>query len=378
MKLRHTPILLIAILFTSCDFFYSTVPFEGSEEKPLLAVNALLDMQENPHIYVSRSFFFTDSARFIRIPDSRYSSGYQQAGSHNGNLSDASAVVTISHQAPKQLHYVCIEQASAYKDELGYYTADDLHFRSQDTVSLRVSHPLYGSVSATQVCPDSIRMNIQSVEMTPYAEAKIRLHIAPYHGNDDDVIYLKGEMYVAGRYMFRRGHITYHHTIPNYSYLKSYLYSYNNAFVDLNTYQSDYGYCAGQYLLLPASAIREGLTVDLLMDNHAIYVAPGEQNLQCVFDTVQLSLTAMTCTNDYHMYVQSVKASQGRADIYIPPLSSAAEVENDLGDIIKDISDIFSELGGQEGTQIQCNVQGGLGHFCLSTTCKCYYEQLGH
>ncbi|MBQ0119004.1 MAG: DUF4249 family protein [Bacteroidales bacterium] len=380
-SILHSPITILhsafcILLLSSCDFFYSTVPYNGNEEPPLLVVNALLNEQEPPRVYISRSFFFADTARYIRVPDSRYSSGYRNLGSHNGNLCDASACLIITnHHSPftNNLHYIPASQASAYADELGYYTTDDLHLSPHDTVTLRVSHPLYGSASATQVCPDTIRVSIQSVEITNYAEAKIKLYIAPYHGNSDDVIFLSCGMCFDGSYSFKFDNRSYVRPLPT-SLLSPYLYSYNNAFLEFNTYQSDYGYFAGQHLLLPASAIRNGLTLDLIADAHIINFPPTIEELHCAPKAVQLRLIAMACTRDYYMYVQSVKASKGYIDTYVPRLTSAPEVEGNSGDIIGQIADVFSELGGQEGTQIQCNIHGGIGHFCLSSTDTCYYE----
>lgn len=378
MKLNTFTILtFIAALLTSCNFFNSTVPYKGTEEDPQLVVNALVNPKDTPKIYVSRSFFFMDKERYNRQPAGSTRPGvYQNHGVHNGNLNDASVSLTINHQAPTDLQYLCIRKDSAYVDEMGYYTTGALTILPGDTVGLLASHPIYGTVSAAQICPDSISIRLLSVKMTNYAEAKIRLHFAPYHGNHDDVIYISGDMNLTGRYSFKSGNITYGYTITNHPH-NTYLYSYDNRFIDLNTYQSDYGYYAGKYLLLPASAIKEGLDIDLIADIHAITTVNG-QDFKCKLDMVQLSLMASACTNDYYMYTQSLLADKGIDLSYTPKLSSVTAVDNEAGDMMEDITDIFSELGGQEGIQIQCNIHGGLGHFCLSTSDTCYYEKIGH
>jgi len=84
------------------------------------------------------------------------------------------------------------------------------------------------------------------------------------------------------------------------------------------------------------------------------------------FYTADSLVVSMKLASDAHYrYRASVQANYGGGQSYVPEVSIYDDGTGDVDDYIGDISEIFNELGNQEGYQVYSNVEGGYGHLSL-------------
>lgn len=374
-------ICLCSLLFTSCeDMYHKMIEYTGSEEDPVLCINAEIIAGQQVKVYVTRSWFFLDQSRTT----------YGRA--RRGIVSDATVEMQIGDGEWKPLTFVHVNDTvidGIVQDGKSYYTYSE-EFKAGDKVSIRAKHPDYGEAHATETIPMkpsySVSMGERKNLVIPFTfevdaltadnNEVIFFFVTGYGHMADTTTYYVSADYGYGTYM--RDTFTIAYTWPVVLFPR--IYSDDFIFSEYKLPKTDHGlYTQSGPLYTSADHFTEARKVSLLLDcdkvvltsdytTDTLHVDP-EKYRQTTHRTVFLDsvvIDVRLANESYYWYRTTLFANRSIS-------SSAPEIslysndtgEMGYGDIFEEISAIFSELGAQEGTQIYSNIEGGFGHFCF-------------
>lgn len=347
-------ICLPLLLLSACNFFYSTVHYTGEEAVPRLAIMTRMRPDRTPHIYVSRSVAFSD-----------------YTPSSPPMLTDANVTIALNGGTPVTATLVpapVAPTANNYTDSLPYYTTD-LAFRPGDELTMRVSHPLYGTAVATQVCPAETTPTLRIDSVSRFGEIYLTLHLEPYTGDSSDVITLLPELQDlmatstflrykrAGEYELLEDTLRWG-TRYNKSIGVRYLYSADQNFATRINKSTSSGLFAGQVLRMrpPTKACDIKMLLDLRIRNE--YDA---EPVSLQVDSLLLNMYCVARTNEEYIHNTTLDRLRGVSEYAPEPSSTTSIIDNDdptnfdIDDILAQISDMFDALGGVEGYQAYSN-----------------------
>ena len=365
-------ISLCCILLTSCeDMYHKLIEYNGPEEDPVLCLNAEILVGQPVKVYVTRSWFFLDKTR----------NGY--AVPHRGVVSDATVEMQINDGEWKPLTFVHVNDTviDMYVQEgKSYYTCSEV-FKAGDKVSIRANHPNFNAVSATDIVPIQPTCTVMQgeqkgmvlpftfdVDALPVSNGEVIFFSVKGYGHmTDTMTYVQssGSKY-AGNY--RVDTVTLVHTWHEVLFPR--IYSDDFIFSEYKLPKTNHGlYTQKGPLYTSADHFTEATKVTLLLDCDKVMVESD-----FTVDTLDV---VMPISDEYHRsaYLDSVVidvrlalyANRSGSSSYAPEISlySTDTDEYGYGDFFEELSELFNELGAQEGTQIYSNVEGGFGHFCF-------------
>ena len=108
--------------------------------------------------------------------------------------------------------------------------------------------------------------------------------------------------------------------------------------------------------------VESDFTVDTL---DVVMPISDEYHRSAYLDSVVIDVRL--ANESYYWYHTTLYANRSGSSSYAPEISlySTDTDEYGYGDFFEELSELFNELGAQEGTQIYSNVEGGFGHFCF-------------
>lgn len=320
-------LVLCCWLLQSCDFFYSTVEYKGTEAKPRLCVVASNTANSDAYVHVLHSEYFlhTDSMNWPAVENALVTFQVNNMPPVVATEIDRS----LSGSAQQQKHE-------------GTYTAP-LVFNSNDTVRLHVEHPNYGSADAVQICPMKQTYMLSMDSLVNNTQLWLQLHLPAYHGAATDVI----ELYFEVEGLTDTATIDYN----------ALLYSLDESFDVLNNYQTNYDYYAGTRMYLPVSDSER--VIPIVLASPYGWFAETDSVLQDVSSiSVRGYITVRTI--DGYKYIASLRRINDRSDyIYIrdflAPEKDSYE-RMDFSELLENISTEFEVLGNAESYQVNGNM----------------------
>ena len=326
MRLSSNIVLwFLPLLMSGCNFFYSTVEYRGKEAEPRLCVVSCMQppsmAYDQVRVDVLHSEFFLYTGR-TDIPV----------------LQDAQVSLQVNHASPMLLPFVSdpdtiYSMRNTYDMNAsvlsGYFSAP-VAFAALDTLRLQVSHPVYGTADAVQVCPAKQAFTLTLDSVSQYGEMWCHLHLAPYAGSMSDVLTLQA--------------VT---QLPDARELTTYIYTEDTCAARYDNVQL-LSYFAGAQLHLPVSA--EARDIPVVLDAHI------------VTDTLQLIMYALTRTREDYEYKTSLDRVLARS-MYVPVLSSMNESDPErmgftMEELFNEIAESFDVLGQAENYQVYGNLTG--------------------
>lgn len=374
MKVRLYIIVLITVVLSSCDFFYSTVEYKGKESEPHLCVLSQFNAaQTEQRIYVSHSEFFLRT----ETNDLPY-------------VSDAIVQVQVNNNPAVKAEYVPYSSSTVVKDENGAwnysnaqggYYAVNVPVTASDKVSLHVEHPTYGKAEAEQISPDSQPAQIKVDSVSRYGEVYGQLTLPAYRGAEDDVLTIlcRIDSCVARLTIEQKGR-TFTDTIRvrKDDQWAAVIYSQNELFGRLDNYQTPLGYYGGWALDAPVT--KEQQNVPFIVDMHVAMIDG------CTLEIDSLTFTIITNvrTQDDYKYFASADRVTGRS-LYVSELSSQRtsqdQEEDDISieELMYNIGTMFDVLGNAESNQLYSNLTGiknmePIGFFSITHTSETTYK----
>ncbi len=384
-KTLYLSLLIGCMALTACEnMFNKMITYNGNEEEAVLCLNAEILPDAPLKVYLTRSWFFLDSDRFIGNPN------YGQT--RRGIVGDANVEMQVNGGDWMPLTFVAVNDTTLYNGQhegKSYYTLS-YSLNAGDQVTIRASHPDYKTVTATETVPPQPQFTCVQND-TRNKVLSFTLSVDALPATHDEVIFFSVIAY--GQQTDTSSKIV----SSNYS-TEVYVYDtivYRNPFVGQRLYSEDFMfseynlprtthnlYTQNGPLFTSADHFVEPHQLTLLLDldriNYAGYYygdvvdtlgrdttfqyqgMPYGRHI-CI-DSVVVSV--YVSNQSYYMYRTTILGRNGT--------TSAPEISlydddggDDIGDIFEDISEIFDELGTQEGTQVYSNVDGGLGHLSL-------------
>lgn len=377
------------LLLSSCEwdnnFFYHPVDFKGVEEDSELVVIAHLEAGSTPRVMVNRSYFFKYSTATGTDPDDNlyyidYDGDTVYAGSYGLNrgwLKDATVEMQIDGGPWEKLtcgrDTLCTNEYSAmYEVVYSYRSSRVLH--EGELVNLRVSHPDFPKqATASQRIPMSARAELLSVSDPETYNICFKLQIPEYQGADEEVMCFRATTYMS--YIDVAKHLnedsTYSlpgDTIGISIYTEHYVYGQDVNFsrYDNINKQLSLGYWGSNHVGLFCSANRYG--TDITLPIRAFYEPLVEYDYGTSYtgyrtDSIVLEVRMMS--RDAYLQTASMVAA-GYMRVSVSDLWKQDDFF-DIGDLIGEIEEVFSELGTLEGVQVFSNVEGGFGHVTASS-----------
>lgn len=348
VRLIHS-ILLIPLLLTGCDFFYSTVNYTGPEAEPHLCVEARFTATPDGSDPETRKVFVSSSAFFL-----------DAYGSYVPYVDDAVVTAQVNRGVSVSGTYIPpVYDEYTYKTRSGGYYSLDLPVQAGDSVLLRVEHPAYGRAEAWQVCPAQQPLALTVDSISRYGEVYGKIHLPGYRGNPTDVVTLTSKVdRCQARLTYQKGRYTDTDTVIVYEAdsISMVMYTKDDCFDKYHDKQSS-GYYASYSLTLPASA--EDRTLPVIMDSHIFTGIVGKDLL---IDNMVISIRTEVRTIEDYDYYTSLHRALDRSD-YAPPMSSQMTDEQSesrlyMEDVIESIREAFDELGNVEESQIYGNLDG--------------------
>lgn len=340
---KHTwYILFLALLLQGCDFFYSTVEYQGKEADNRLCVISRAVPMDKPddmlRVDVMHSAYFFNSG--------------QQA---MPVLKDALVTVQVNSAPARQAVFTPDSDTLYSMNDNGMMRRSilegsyevNLPFAGNDTLRLLVNHPQYGTATTMQVCPMRQEFTLQVDSISRYGEVWCHMHLPAYLGSMSDVLTLQTAV------------------VTNESNDEGYnlcAYSRNEVFAQYENKQTRSGFYGGQQLhLSPDTTDRD---VQLVLDARAgMWRSYDSSSVRQ--DTLLISAYVIARTQDDYQYKTSMRRVLGRTE-YVPELSSQQPQDNSQGDYIdfniEEIFDLIAEsfdvLGNAESYQVHGNLQG--------------------
>lgn len=356
--------MLLVLALTGCkDFFYSEVTYKGPEQNGLLTVNAEFTPDQTPMVYVSRSYFFTDTAQIDSV---QY--GVNKTNRYAGYLKNAYVSMRVNNEivVPFQMQ-VNKPPLYQYSDSLVYYTpAREMKIHAGDTVRLMVGHDEYGHAEAMQVCPSLPNVRFVDMSLTENGQIKLYVLIDQYEGNHTDVLSLnfyfdelQGRKIVNGDTIELKAN-----TVSR----KVYVYTMTPAFRYIYNYEYSSGFCGGRVLYYALSQATEtARSAQLFIDQHLLLYNEVLAGGKLEIDKMSVICNAEAMTWDGFQYSRSFLQARKGFNAYDEDLSHLPATED--GAIPNLMEDLINELGNQEDFQVFCNMKGtpnqAVGHFSL-------------
>lgn len=383
-KILYILAVMSSLALSSCEnMFNKMITYNGKEEPAVLCLNAEVVSGEPVRVYLTHSWFFLDTDRYVGNPNN----GIQR----RGIVSDATVEMQVNGGDWQALTFVQVADTTVdthKREGKSYYTTAYL-FQAGDRVTIRARHPDYKEVTATETVPAKPQFTLVQSEVRDRV-VMLTLSLEALPVTDGQVIYFEVTAY--GTHVDTTGNVTnsnynastydYDTVVYRTSIFSRMLYCEDFMFSEFNLPRTSHNYYAQNgSLYTSADHFREPKQLTLLLDlvkwsyTDRMYekemlgsaVANDYSNIpQSQYNHFDSIVVSVRMSNEsYYMYRSTVAGSSIS--------SSAPEISwfpdgnsgNEFGDIFEEIADIFDELGNQEGTQIFSNVEGGFGHFCF-------------
>lgn len=403
---RLYAVFALALMLCACDwdnnFFYQPVDFRGEAEEPQLVVNAILEADCTPVIYVNRSVFFLDTTAYEMVEhEERYEGDstlytYVTNDLRRDYVKDATVEMRIDdgpwtkltcQQMIDSLRYT--NPGTAFRTEVSWAYVSDIMLRPGNRVEVRIAHNDYPKgASVTTVIPLRAGASIEdvdfSVERKPYW-LPIKIILPPYQGNPTDVLSIRA------RSLYYRidsihtylgldpltGDSLWQHEetdrTPMDDYWSRWVYSRDIGFArfdNINQSLSDNHYgsnCSiGLYHDVNLTDAPITIEVEVPYFDPEYYRSLFYESMSAYHtmyagaDTILVEV--VTVNRDAYFYLSSMMQA-GYISNYVsdPWYDSSENPSFDLSDILDEIQDAFSEMGSMEGVQIYGNVKGAFG-----------------
>lgn len=404
----------VALVLCACDwdnnFFYHPVEFRGEAEEEQMVVNAILEADSTPLIYLNRSVFFLNAANTEEVyfnayyyndlvyqPDASYT-GYSI---RRGYIKDATVEMRIDGGSWTALSckQVMDSRQNTYSD-MEYRTeawayVSDIVLRPGNTVEVRIAHKDYPKgASVKTVLPVRAGATAEADDM--HIDRKpmlvpVRITLPPYEGNPTDVLCIRTRTYASthdtihhftgldpasGDSLWDRSE-TYDQQIlswPAAAYSREIGFARYDQ-INISLSQNYYGSHTSIGLYHDVNLSDAPITIEVEMpyyhENYrrSTYLDDRQLYYSSRTRTDSLVINVQTVNRDAYFYVSSMlQADYLRNDAYDYWQDSNPGGGFDLGDILDDIQDAFSEMGSMEGVQIYGNVKGAFGQMGGRTT----------
>lgn len=388
------------------NFFYHPVDFRGEAEEPQLVVNAILEADSTPLIYLNRSVFFLDTAGTEQVQNNAYYDGVPQPDQsytglsvRRGYVKDASVEMRIDEGPWTKLTCKQVTEShtnlysdTEYRSEAWAYVSD-IVLRPGNTVEVRIAHKDYPKgASVKTVLPVRAGATAEADDM--HIDRKpmlvpVRITLPPYEGNPTDVLCIRTRTYAST-------HDTIHHFTgldpvsgdSLWDHSETYdqqilswpaaAYSREIGFarydqINISLSQNYYGSHTSIGLYHDVNLSDAPLTIEVEVpyyhENYRRSTYLDELYYSSRTRTDSLVINVQTVNRDAYFYVSSMlQAGYLRNDAYDYWQDSSGGPDFDLGEILDAIQDAFSEMGSMEGVQIYGNAQGAFGQMGARTT----------
>ena len=373
----HTALILLC---TSCEnMFNKMITYNGDEEPPVLCLNAEIIAGQPMKVYLTRSWFFLDTERFVGDPRNNIE--------RRGIVGDANVEMKVNDGEWLALDFVALPDTSIYghrQEGKSYYTTTYV-VKAGDKVTIRASHPDYKTVTATEVVPpkpmftvlqhDPIDMVVPitfNMDALPTAtkDQIVYFSITAFGSIVDTVMYIN---YTDYTYTTQDTFIV----EDKEPIVCSRIYSEDFMFSEYNLPRTTHNYYTQNGpLYTSADHFTEARSVEILLDcakwsyngraeEDTLDIDPSEFYLSENHTSSKLdSVVISVRLSNQSFYMYRTTAYGKRSSTSAPEISLYDDGQggDDIGDIFDEIAELFSELGNQEGTQIYTNVENGFGH----------------
>ena len=378
-------ILTSLLMLTSCeDMFRKMVVYNGDEEPPVLCLNAEITVGRPMKVYVTRSWFFLDENRFVGNP--------QNGVTRRGIVGDANVQMQVNDGEWQTLTFVHLPDTVLYghvTERASYYTCD-YGFKAGDKVTIRAEHPDYETVTATEVVPAEPQFTVTQNEQRDQVFS-FTISVDSLPAVNDEVIFF----YIVG--FGRRqytvvdlgdqvdGGYAYDSIVRNEPMVFQRLYSEDFMFSEYNLPRTNHGYysqngplytsadhfLSGKQVTILLDCAKYSYNGDSWEDTIGSYVIANRYDLhgvgdgKLILDSVVVNVRLSNYS--FYRYRATILANNGGTSRTAPEISiyDNSESGEGYGDIFSEISEVFSELGVQEGFQAYTNIDGGFGHFAF-------------
>lgn len=390
------------------NFFYHPVDFRGEAEEPQLVVNAILEADSTPLIYLNRSVFFLDTAGTEQVQNNAYYDGVPQPDQsytglsvRRGYVKDAIVEMRIDEGPWTKLTCKQVTEShtnlysdTEYRSEAWAYVSD-IVLRPGNTVEVRIAHKDYpkGAFVSTVI---PVRAGASAAEPDLSVERKpmlvpVRITIPPYGGNPTDVLCIRSRTYASTKDTTHQfigldpvsGDSLWDHSETHYQPISSWpaaIYSREIGFarydqINMQLSQNYFGSLSSIGLYHDVNITDAPLTIEVEVPyyreyyHRTRYVADRQLYYTSLSKTDSIVIEVQTVNRDAYFYLSSMmQADYLRNDAYDYWQDSSGGPDFDLGEILDAIQDAFSEMGSMEGVQIYGNAQGAFGQMGARTT----------
>lgn len=371
----------LLLLCTSCEnMFNKMITYNGDPEPPVLCLNAEIFAGEQMKVYLTRSWFFLDTERYVGDPRNNIE--------RRGIVSDATVEIQVNDGEWLALNYVAVPDTTIYghrQEGKSYYTTA-YYAKAGDKVTLRASHPDYKTVTATEIVPPKPMYSVLQHEpidmVVPFTFCMDALPTA----TKDQIVYFSITAFGSIVDTVMRTH--YHETDTTRDTLIvtgiepiscSRIYSEDFMFSEYDLPRTTHNYYTQNgSLYTSADHFTEARNVEILLDcdkwsyngryeRDTLDMDPSEFELRShtssKLDSIVISVRLSN--QSFYMYRTTVYGKSASTSAPEISLYSEGQGGDDFGDIFDEIAELFSELGNQAGTQIYSNVENGFGHLSI-------------
>lgn len=334
-------ILLLSLLVSCEDMFYREVNLDIAKEEERLVLGGNFDLtgMPYPNIYVSHSYML----------------GTDYSNNH-GVIYDADVSVSVNGKS--------YDSCLVYKGR--NYAFPSLEFKARDEVEVRVSYDGYPAACVKQKVPDVVTGRMCSCDFLPNRMVRVVLELDAYNGADEDMIgiALSTGKVTASRYKKIQKNIVVKYT-DNLNFWA--IFSTDEIFASASNMSANgyYGVYSGEYLYIPASALRQPHCFELLLDYYwSTYDNMSEYSN---FTINEIEFKVVASSYDTYLYRKSKLAYEDDEGLS-PPLGyfyTPYDDENPIEDMLEELGEM---LGGQEPKKVYGNVEGGFGCICFENS----------
>lgn len=416
---RLFAVFALALMLCACDwdnnFFYQPVDFRGEAEEPQLVVNAILEADSTPVIYLNRSVFFLDKhATDSTIYTEAYSNGqlntdysYTSLGLQRGYITDASVEMCINGDEwlPLVCKEVTITRTNRYSTieyrTPGWAYVSDVKLRAGDRVEVRIAHKDYPKgASIVTVIPVRAGATVSKPDFDtkrkPYLTPVV-VTLPPYKGDPTDVLCFRAVAYAYAHRCFynfsgidpQTGDSLWIYDEHNSSHERiaviyhEAVYSKDIAFarfdnINQKLSQNGFGSLLSVGLFCDVNRTDENRSIELEVpyEPYGGYYYSSKHSIDdtlryvtSFLQTDSIVIEVRSVNRDAYLYLSSMmQAGYISNEVYDPWLNNSGNPDFDLGEILDNIQDAFSEMGSMEGIQIYGNAKGAFGQVGAVTT----------
>lgn len=373
----HTALILLC---TSCEnMFNKMITYNGDEEPPVLCLNAEIVAGQQMKVYLTRSWFFLDTERFVGNPNNNVQ--------RRGIVSDATVEIRINDGEWLALNYVAVPDTNLYghKQEGKSYYTTAYYAKAGDIVTLRASHPDFKTVTATEIVPPKPMYSVlqhEPIDMvlpftfnmdalpTATKDQIVFFSITAYGSIVDTMLWYSFD---EGTYLSAMDSFIVADRQPvvvNRIYSEDFIFSEYDLPRTTHNYYTQSGplYTSADHFVEPQNVTilldcakwsYNGRTTEDTLDIEVAEFDIDRSHRSATLDSVVINVRLSN--QSFYMYRTTV---YGKTSSSAPEISlySDGQGGDDFGDIFEEIAELFSELGNQAGTQIYSNVENGFGH----------------